>query len=120
MILLLIVITIRAQYWRYWTYRQFLTVSTMNNCYCILVIIYALNLIKSYLSERNQCVHINGILLEQLILCVYCVLPQYRLLIGAIIRSYDTQCHIYAGDMQLYLFCLSIMLLTSSICVFLK
>ena len=71
----------------------------------------ALNLIKSYLSGRTQCAHINRILSEATKL----VFPQgsvlgplqfcmYMLLIGAIMRSHDIQYHIHADDTQLYIF----------------
>ena len=64
----------------------------------------AIILIKSYLSERSQCVHIlseaicgvsHGSVLDPL--CMY------MLLIGVIMRSHDIQYHIYADDIQLYI-----------------
>jgi hypothetical protein len=71
----------------------------------------ALALFKSYLTDRTQCVNINNIMSE-LASLVYGV-PQgsilgpiifsiYTLPLGAIIRHYNVQYHIYADDTQLY------------------
>jgi len=71
----------------------------------------ALSLFKSYLSDRTQCVSINNAMSE-LAALVYGV-PQgsvlgpikfciYTLPLGAIIRHYNVNYHIYADDTQLY------------------
>ena len=70
-----------------------------------------LSLFETYLADRNQCVSINGVLseLSELVYGVpqgsvlgpiaFCI---YTIPLGAILRYYKIQYHIYADDTQLY------------------
>ena len=71
----------------------------------------ALNLLRSYLSDRTQCVSINGVFSELSSLAfgvpqgsvlgpiIFCT---YTLPVGAILRKHGLQYHIYADDTQVY------------------
>ena len=71
----------------------------------------ALDIFKSYLSDRTQCVSINGVLseLSELMYGVpqgsvlgpiaFCI---YTIPLGAILKHYEIDYHIYADDTQLY------------------
>ena len=71
----------------------------------------ALSLLRSYLSDRTQCVSINGVFseLNQLAFgvpqgsvlgpIIFCT---YTLPVGAILRQHGLQYHIYADDTQVY------------------
>jgi hypothetical protein len=72
----------------------------------------ALQLIKSYFSDRSQCVQIEGITSE--LVSMLCGVPQgsvlgpmkfclYLLPLGAILRHHSVSYHIYADDTQLYI-----------------
>ena len=71
----------------------------------------ALDLLRSYLTGRTQCVSIKGVLseLRELAFGVpqgsvldpveFCI---YTIPLGAILKHYKVNCHIYADDTQIY------------------
>ena len=72
-----------------------------------------LSLFETYLADRTQCVSINGVLSELSELVYGVPVPQgsvlgpiafciYTIPLGAILRYYKIQYHIYADDTQLY------------------